>query len=73
MSKYKNGWINNAGMTLVEVMIAVFILSIGMMGTLSYFVTTKVAVEIARDQTTATVHAEYVLEDMRAKTTLAES
>ncbi len=51
---------------------AVFILSIGMMGTLSYFVTTKVAVEMARDQTTAAVHAEYILEEMCTQATLAE-
>lgn len=59
-------------MTLIEILIAVFILTVGILSCLLYFSAAMNSTEIARDTTVATTHAEYVLEDMRAKSSLTE-
>ena len=63
---------DNTGVTLVEVLISVFVLSIGVTGSLAYFTTAKSATLLSRDTTTAVTHGEYILEEMRALPTLAE-
>ena len=61
----------NKGITLVEIMVTTMILTIGLVGVLAYLVTTVSATEMARDSTVAVTHAEYVMEDMTSRTTLA--
>ncbi len=60
------------GISLIEILIAVFILTVGILSCLMYFSAAMNSTEVARDLTVATTHGEYVLEDMRAMTTLAE-
>ena len=61
-----------SGISLVEIMISVFIISIGVTGSLAYFTAAKSATRLARDTTTATAHGEYILEEMRALSTQAD-
>jgi len=63
---------NKRGVTLVELMVTVFILSIGIVGSLLYFTTALQSAEIARDITTATTHAEFVMEEMQTLPTLSD-
>jgi prepilin-type N-terminal cleavage/methylation domain-containing protein len=60
------------GLTLVEILVAVFILTVGILSCFLYFSGAMNSTGMARDLTIATTHAEYVLEDMRARATLAE-
>jgi len=64
--------LDKKGVTLVEIMVSVFVLSIGITGSLAYFTTAKSATLLSRDTTTATSHGEYILEEMSALSTLAE-
>jgi len=60
------------GISLVEILIAVFVLTIGILSCLMYFSAAINSTETARDLTVATTHGEFVLEDMRAMATLNE-
>ncbi len=60
-----------AGMTLAEILIAVFVLSIGILSALMFFTSAMIATETARDMTEATTHAEYTLEEMKTRSSLA--
>ncbi len=60
------------GFTLVEVLLAVFILSVGISGILLLFVNSMTSSELAWDMTVATTHAEDVLEEMQARKTIAD-
>jgi len=60
------------GISLVEILISVFVLTIGILSCLMYFSAAMNSTEIARDLTVATTHGEFVLEDMRAMATLGE-
>jgi len=53
------------GFTLVELMVAIFVLALGVAGALNFFVGSAAAVHYAEDLTTAYVHLEYVLEEMK--------
>ncbi len=60
------------GLTLIELLVAVYILLVGMGGILGIFINTMISAESSWDTTTATSHAQYILEEMQSKTTLAE-
>ena len=62
---------NPKGVTLVEVLVSVFILTIGILSSLLFFTRAMTANDLSRDMTEATTHGEYVLEDMRARPSLA--
>jgi len=53
------------GFTLVELLVAIFVLALGVAGALNFFVGSAAAVRYAEDLTTAYVHLEYVLEEMK--------
>lgn len=60
----------NQGMTLVEILVAVFILTVGILGSLLFFARAMTSVSTAKDLTLATAHAESLLEEMRGRSTL---
>lgn len=72
MKKLNQKLRGNAGITLVEVMITIFILSVGVLSSLLYFTAASISTELARDMFVATNHGEYVLEEMRSRATLAD-
>lgn len=59
------------GMSLVELLISVFVLSIGILGLMLFFTNAMLSTELAREITVATSHAEYTLEEMKTRSTLA--
>ena len=59
------------GLTLAELLIAVFVLSIGILSALMFFTSAMLATETARDTMVATTHAEYTLEEMKTRSSLA--
>ena len=59
-------------MTLAEMLIAVFVLSIGIGSTLLFFTNALVSVDYAGDLTMASAHAEHILEEMRSRKTLKD-
>ena len=63
---------SSKGMTLPEVLLAAFILTTAIAGTLMFFSQAMVAAELSRDLTLATSHAEYILEEMQEADTLGE-
>ena len=63
---------NKQGVTIVEVLISAFVLSIGITGSLAYFTTAQAATQVSRHKTVATAHAEYVLEEMSALAALTD-
>lgn len=67
MKKY-----NTKGLTLVEVLVAAFILVVGILSVFLFFTNAMKATQYAQDLTLATSHAENVLEEMKIKSTLAE-
>ena len=56
---------------MAELVVAIFILGISLIGTLLFFANARLAEQYARDSTVASSHGEYLLEEMRARTTLA--
>jgi len=56
---------SSKGFTLVEVMIAAYILLIGIGGTLLLYVDCMNSSQFAWDSTVATTHAQYILEEMQ--------
>ena len=63
-SHHKNGF------TLVELLIAVMILSVTISGVLLLYVTSMVSSQLAWDKTVATTHAQYVLEEAQTHDTI---
>ncbi len=59
------------GFTMVELLIAVFLLSVGIVASLLFFTNAMNASEFAREMTVATTHGEYILEEMKTRPTLA--
>ncbi|MFH1360812.1 MAG: prepilin-type N-terminal cleavage/methylation domain-containing protein [Candidatus Omnitrophota bacterium] len=55
----------SSGMTLAELLVAMFVIVLGMLSALLFFTNSIKAGEYARDITLATTHAEYILEEMR--------
>ena len=62
----------NQGFTLVELLVAAYILLIGICGILSLLSNSMLATESAWDTTVATTHAQYILEEMQNKNTLGD-
>ena len=60
-----------AGLTFVELLITVFVFSGAILGALMFFVNAMSASQYAKDITTVTSHAEYVMEEMESRATLA--
>jgi len=60
------------GLTLVELLIAIFILTVGVSGVLLFYTNAMQATEYAKDLTIATAHAEYTFEEMRTRDSLAD-
>lgn len=58
------------GFTLIELMIAVFILSVGILSVFLFFSFASISTEFAGDLTVATAHGESLMEEMKAKKTL---
>ena len=63
---------NNKGFTLLELLIAAYILVVGIGSMLLLSVNAMTSSRLAWDMTMATSHAEHILEDMQAKDTLAD-
>ena len=59
------------GVTFVELLITVFVFTGAILGTLMFFVNAMVASQYAKDMTVATSHAEYIMEEMESRSTLA--
>ena len=62
----------NKGFTFVELLMAVFILSVTIGGVLLLYVTSMMSSQFAWDNTVATSHAEYVLEEMQTHSSIDE-
>ena len=62
----------NKGFTLVELLLAVFILSVSIVGVLLLFSQSMLSTEYAWDKTIAVSHAEGVLEAMQLKNNLTD-
>ncbi len=60
-----------SGFTLVELLLSVFLITIGVLSILLFYTTSMKAAEYASDLTTATSHAEYIFEEMKTVATLA--
>lgn len=60
------------GLILAEVLISVFILSVGISGMLMFFAHTMTSVEFAGDVVSATTHAQSVLEEIQSRDSLFE-
>lgn len=60
------------GFTLIEVLVAAFVLLVGICSMLSLFTYSMASAESGWDRTLATSHAEAILEAMQAKSTLAD-
>lgn len=62
---------NNGGFTLAELLVATFVLVVGVLSALLFFSNAMNATQYAGDITEASSHGEYVLEEMKTRTTLA--
>lgn len=62
----------NKGFTFIELLIAVFILSVGISAVLMLYTSSMLSAATAWDMTVATSNAEHVLEEMQARGSLAE-
>jgi len=62
----------NKGFTLVELLVAVYVLLIGICGILSLFINSMSSIQSSWDLTTATTHAQYILEEMQSINNLGE-
>jgi len=66
----RNEILKQRGFTLVELLLSVFIITIGVLSILLFYTTSMKAAEYASDVTAATSHAEYIFEEMRTLPTL---
>ena len=71
MSLHKRLTLKNNGFTLPEILVTTFVLSIGMLSVLLFFSNAMTATQYARDLTVPTSHAEYIFEEMKERSTLA--
>jgi len=60
------------GFTLVETLIAVFILSVGILISLMFFVRAQDSTQLAQDMTVATTHADSILEEIYGSESLTQ-
>ena len=59
------------GFSLAELLVAVFVLTVGISSALLFFTNTIAALQYARDSTIATSHAEYIFEEMQTRSSLS--
>ena len=59
-----------SGISLIELLVTVFILSVGIVSTMLFFSNAMISADFARDITTATSHAEYLMEEMQSRSSL---
>ena len=62
----------NHGLTLVELLIAVFVLTVGISGILLFFVQSMASSQQAWEYSQAAMHTDYILEDMQARPSISE-
>lgn len=65
-------FIHQKAFTLIEVLLAVFIFTVGVGSSLLLFSHAMVSADYAKDLTVATSHGEYILEEMQTLKTLAD-
>jgi len=61
-----------SGFTLVELLMAVLILTIGIVGVLSFVISSSATIQLSKELTLATIHGDYILEEMHTKNTLSD-
>ena len=59
-----------SGISLIELLVTVFILSVGIVSTMLFFSNAMISADFARVITTATSHAEYLMEEMQSRSSL---
>jgi len=69
--KIQDQLMDDEGMTLVEVMVAVFVITIGVISCVAFIASANLSTMVGRDLIVATTHGEYVLEEMHSRATLA--
>ena len=67
-----NRRVENVGLTLIELLIAAFVLSVGIVSTLLFFSSAMLSADFAGDITVASTHAEHVFEEMRSRNSLLD-
>jgi len=72
MNDLKRNFNKRSGFTLIETLIAVLILSVGILVSLMFFVQAQVSTQLAQDMTVATTHADYVMEEIYGCKTLPQ-
>ena len=60
----------NQGLTLVELLMAIFVLVVGIMSALLFFSQSMIVTDFAGDITVASAHAEYIMEEIKSRKTL---
>ena len=63
--------LNRQGLTMAELIVTIFVLTIALSSVLLFFANARVAEQYARDSTVAVSQTEYMMEERRARTTLA--
>ena len=66
------GRLRNKGFTFIELLMAVFILSVGISAVLMLYTSSMLSAANAWDMTVATSNAEHILEEMQARDSLAD-
>lgn len=64
--------LRNKGFTFIELLLAVFILSVGISAVLMLYTSSMLSAATAWDMTVATSNAEHMLEEMQARGSLAD-
>ena len=64
--------LRNKGFTFIELLLAVFILSVGISAVLMLYTSSMLSAANAWDMTVATSNAEHMLEEMQARDSLAD-
>lgn len=62
---------DDQGLTMAELVVTIFVLGVTLSSILMFFTNARVAEQYARDSTVAVSHGEYLMEEMRARDTLA--
>ena len=63
--------LDKQGLTMAELIVTIFVLAVALSSVLMFFANARVAEQYASDSTVAVSHTEYMMEEMRARTTLA--
>ena len=59
------------GLSLVELLVTVFVLSVGVLSAIMFYTNAMRATEFARDITLATTHGDYLFEEMQTRPSLS--